>query len=278
MTEYHWLLLDRFTIVIAALAALLSGMAWVKSRRLISLNRREQEKRKTPIQIRLVDGQRTFDLPYRPRRDQLSRQELTGLLSFYYGEQRFEPAIARRVLDSGALSQVLAGNAGDPDVDNVLRVEVDQPFFDQVVKNVLTGHTGTPTKRLNEESRTVEIAVRGGHASGKVWNLTPHAIHYDDGNVQRTIQSDGSLRLEQQSTADEPIAGMQVVRTCYGKPGGLPDEIAAGDVLIVSTLVSDCWNAKDRPEGVTVIVPDTGETCKRDSTGRIVSVSRFILK
>jgi hypothetical protein len=199
-------------------------------------------------------------------------------LSFYYGEQRFEPAIARRVLESGSLNQVLAGNTGDTDVDNVLRVDVDQPFFDQVVKNVLTGDIGAPTNRLNEESKTVEIAVRGGHASVKVWNLTPHAMHYDDGNVQRTIQSDGSLRLEQQSTADEPIDGMQVVRTRYGKPSGLPDGVVAGDVLIVSTLVGDCWNASDRPADVTVIVPDTGETCKRDSAGRIVSVSRFILK
>lgn len=103
-------------------------------------------------------------------------------------------------------------------------------------------------------------------------------MHYDDGHSVRAIASDGAVRLEQLTQAAEPIAGLATVRTMYGKLQGLPTGIAAGDVLLVSTLVGDYWNAEDRPSGVIVLVPDTGASCKRDAEGRIVSVSRFIRK
>ena len=31
----------------------------------------------------------------------------------------------------------------------------------------------------------------------RIWNLTPHAMHYDDGILQRSYPSDGVLRLDQ---------------------------------------------------------------------------------
>lgn len=282
MTELIWLWLDRITILTAALAAILSGMIWIKSRRHIALNRWAEEKRRTPIVIRLVDGRRTIDLPYCPRRDQLSRQELTGLLSFYFGESRFDPVIVRRVLESGDLSRVLAGAVTKADAvaerDDVLTVEVDQDFLDQVMKGMESRSDGViSASSLNAMSSASPVGHNVPMAT-RIWNLTPHAMHYDDGQVLRTIESDGMLRLEQEDRPAEPIEGMRVVRTQYGKPGGLPEGIAAGDVLIVSTLVGDSWNVKERPPGVKVIVPDTGSTCKRDSSGRIVSVSRFIHK
>ena len=112
----------------------------------------------------------------------------------------------------------------------------------------------------------------------RIWNLTPHAMHYDDGLIQRTFPSEGALRLTQLDEPDEAIDGLATVRSRYGTTTGLPDGIGAGDVILVSTLLGDAWPASERPEGVIVLVPDTGATCKRDETGRIVSVSRFIRK
>lgn len=112
----------------------------------------------------------------------------------------------------------------------------------------------------------------------RIWNLTPHTMHYDDGLTVRAIVSDGAVRLEQVTEPAEAIDGLATVRTKYGALRGLPGGIAEGDVLLVSTLVGDYWRTEDRPCGVIVLVPDTGSSCRRDPEGRIVSVSRFIRK
>lgn len=112
----------------------------------------------------------------------------------------------------------------------------------------------------------------------RIWNLTPHTIHYDDGENVRAIDSDGTMRLEQFSEPAEPVGGLATVTTSYGTTQGLPDGIEPGDVLLVSTLVGDYWRVEHRPPSVIVLVPDTGSSCKRDAQGRIVSVSRFIRK
>lgn len=111
----------------------------------------------------------------------------------------------------------------------------------------------------------------------RIWNLTPHEMHYDDGVVQRNIASDGVLRLEQSDEPAGDVEGLKTVITRYGAVSGVPAGIAPGDVLIISTLAGDYWKA-GRPAGVTILVPDTGPTCKRDAAGRIVAVSRFIRK
>lgn len=112
----------------------------------------------------------------------------------------------------------------------------------------------------------------------RIWNLTPHAMHYDDGISKRVLPSDGVLRLRQIDEPAEPVAGFQTVKTKYAGVDGIPVAVKPGDVLLVSTLVGDCWQAGDRPERVIVLVPDTGPTCRRDDQGRVVSVSRFIRK
>lgn len=138
-----WLWLDRATIVIALVAAVFAGLTWVKATRLVKASRTAEAKRRAPITIRLVrsaeenclarnENCKTFDLPYKPRRDQLSRQELTGLLSFYYGEPRFDPTIVRRVLENGSLAKVLAGDDLDSGSDELLELVVDWNFFDKV--------------------------------------------------------------------------------------------------------------------------------------------------
>lgn len=112
----------------------------------------------------------------------------------------------------------------------------------------------------------------------RIWNLTPHTIEYDDGVIQRSLLSDGRLRLVETTNAADPVAGMATVHIQYSQVEGIPPGIVAGDVLLVSTLVGDKWMPADRPTGVTVLVPDTGATCRRDENGRIISVRRLIRK
>ena len=112
----------------------------------------------------------------------------------------------------------------------------------------------------------------------RIWNLTPHPMHYDDGTNQRVIPSDGNCWVRQIDQPAEPIDGMATVKTQYSGVEGIPSEVQPGDVLIVSTIVAEAFERGTRPIGVAVLVPDTGSTCKRDPNGRIVSVSRFIRK
>ena len=112
----------------------------------------------------------------------------------------------------------------------------------------------------------------------RIWNLTPHVMHYDDGHIRRVLPSDGIVRLIQVEEPAEPIDGMTTVHTRYAEAVGVPAEVAPGDAVIVSTLVGDLWPRRSRPVGVTVLVPDTGASCRRDEQGRIASVSRFIRK
>ena len=112
----------------------------------------------------------------------------------------------------------------------------------------------------------------------RIWNLTPHTMHYDDGIVQREFLSDGVVRLEQCDESAELVGGLKTATMKYAGLNGLPELIETGDVILVSTLVGDHWKSADRPAGVIVLVPDTGSTCQRDIQGRIVSVARFIRK
>lgn len=112
----------------------------------------------------------------------------------------------------------------------------------------------------------------------RFWNLTPHTMHYDDGQTQREFPSDGLLRIELAYQAAPSIDGMAIVTASYGEIVGLPDGIQPRDVLLVSTPVADNWPIEKRPPGIAVLVPDTGNSCRRDELGRIVSVARFIKK
>lgn len=138
--EMVWQWLDRLTIVVGAISAGFAALAWYRSSELFKQNRRAAQRRRAPITIQLIcedGGQRlAMELPYRPRRDQLSRQELTGLLSFYYGEPRFDPGIVRRLLENGNLNRVLAGDLDASDTDELLEVIVDRAFFDRVAGQI----------------------------------------------------------------------------------------------------------------------------------------------
>ncbi len=111
----------------------------------------------------------------------------------------------------------------------------------------------------------------------RIWNLTPHTMHYDDGQVQRSYPTDGVLRAVQVDEPANPIDGLATVRTEYTSVEGMPTGVAIGDTLLVSTIVADALlKSPEQIAGYTLLVPDTGKSCQRDSDGRIVSVCRFI--
>lgn len=111
----------------------------------------------------------------------------------------------------------------------------------------------------------------------RIWNLTPHVMHYQKGETRLSLPSDGEIRVVQRDELAEPVGELQTVRTIYGEVIGVPAEIQPGDVLIVSTIVGDLWTI-NRPAGVTVLVPNTGKSCIRDENGRIIAVTCFIRK
>ncbi len=119
----------------------------------------------------------------------------------------------------------------------------------------------------------------------RIWNLTPHPCNVELPNAKageppivRTIPSDGSVRVEQVNEPDAPVGWLPTVCSRYGGVHGLPAEVRPGDAVIVSSIVADAFSRGYRPEGVTVLVPDTGPTCKRDEQGRILAVRQFIRK
>lgn len=156
MIESLWLNLDRATILTAAVSAVLSGLAWLRSTELLKANRISAERRKAAITIRLltvVDGNtKTLDLPCKPRRDQLSRAEVVGILGLYYGERRFSPAVLRPILENGSLSRVIEGKLDDSTSDEVLEIPVDAEFFTCVENELKTSSQETCREMFSANS------------------------------------------------------------------------------------------------------------------------------
>lgn len=148
MIEATWLYLDRVTILIAAASAVLSGLAWMRSTELLKANRLSAQRRKALITIRLtakVDGRlQSLDLPYKPRRDQLSRGELVGILGLYYGKERFDPEILRPVLESGDLNRVLEGQLDESSSDELIELEVDPSSFLRLQQRLASPPSSSP--------------------------------------------------------------------------------------------------------------------------------------
>ena len=133
MLETLWLVLDRATILIAVMSAVFAWRAWMRSTELFQANRTAAERRRAAITIQLateVDGNtRVLELPYKPRRDQLGRQEVLGILGMYHGHERFPPKIVRSMLESGALERVIEGKLEDSSGDELLVINVPYEIF-----------------------------------------------------------------------------------------------------------------------------------------------------
>ena len=70
---------------------------------------------------------------------------------------------------------------------------------------------------------------------GKIINLTPHVINYDDGETKLTIPSSGEARC---AVTREPVVSydIKLTRSVYGAVTGLPAP-ESGTKYIVSLLV-----------------------------------------
>ncbi len=169
-----WMWSDRITIVLSLVAAVFSVWAWVRTTELIRSNRLAAERRRAEITIRFralnrQSGQmQTLDLPYRPRRDQLSRAELTGIISFYYGQPRFDPAILRGLMESGHLSHVLAGDLVGTE-DELLAIDCSSEMFAAIAAanmgetppahSVTMGEPSFAVQVVHEDSEVCELKV-----------------------------------------------------------------------------------------------------------------------
>lgn len=102
-----------------------------------------------------------------------------------------------------------------------------------------------------------------------VKNLTPHPIHVvdADGNVTRTFQSEGLVRLKANTvTAGFEVDGIPVTTTQFGEAEGLPT-FQEGTFLIVSQLVKSAL-----PGRKDLVVP---AEVVRDPNGNIVGCRSF---
>lgn len=94
-------------------------------------------------------------------------------------------------------------------------------------------------------------------------NYTPHPVMIVDslGTVTHTFPSEGLIRLQATTVADEPIAGIPTSYTAFGEPQGLPP-FEEGTYYIVSQLVKSAL-----PERADLLVP---AEVVRDEQGNIV--------
>lgn len=103
-------------------------------------------------------------------------------------------------------------------------------------------------------------------------NKTPHPIHIAnaDGEIIRTIEpTPPPARVFTYLNALEPVDGIPVRETFYAEIENLP-EPKAGTLYIVSWMTAQAASTR-----TDLVRPDTGASCVRDCTGRIVAVRGF---
>jgi hypothetical protein len=108
-----------------------------------------------------------------------------------------------------------------------------------------------------------------------VVNLTPHEITIvdDNGNIIARFPASGQIaRVSTYTSEIDPILGIPVVETKYGKIEGLPKS-AKNTIYLVSAVVAQALEYPRRD----VYVPDTGpESVVRDAEGKIIGVKRLM--
>jgi len=89
-------------------------------------------------------------------------------------------------------------------------------------------------------------------------NFTPHPVNIIDGKI---FESVGTIRLAVKAVEMPEIDGIKTIKTSFGKPVGLPDQVA-GTFLIVSQLVKSAC-----PDRSDLLVP---AEVVRDKEGKII--------
>jgi hypothetical protein len=108
-------------------------------------------------------------------------------------------------------------------------------------------------------------------------NLTPHSIEVfpvsafvgleqsnpttwvadsvEQSGLVASFESKGVARISVSTVDGEPIEGIPTVRTTYGDAIGIPDEIGADDVLIVSLPMQSMAKASGHPLAGQMVAP-----------------------
>jgi hypothetical protein len=105
-------------------------------------------------------------------------------------------------------------------------------------------------------------------------NYTPHEIVVRlDGEGSITFHSLGVARVTEQQTILTTYGGIEIRKTTYGSIVGLP-ELKCGVKYIVSMVVLNA-NAKAEEPRTDLVGPDSGKSCIRDASGKIIAVTGF---
>ena len=148
--EPWWDFLSRIDLLIGLVSVLIAAVfavrTFMQTTTLLEANRRASRRREAPIRI-LLRRQRLaaepgldveqVELPYRPRRDQLSRAELLGVLGLYYGRERFDPTLLLPILHDGTLNRVLAGTDDASQDDETLTIECPADVYEKIRSGIV---------------------------------------------------------------------------------------------------------------------------------------------
>lgn len=106
----------------------------------------------------------------------------------------------------------------------------------------------------------------------RIKNLTPHAVNIVDaeGNPHRTYESEGIARAATSSEVVGELDGIELVKTTFGAPVGLPDP-EDGVYLIVSLATATAAQKHGRSTDDLLLTSEP----VRDSEGRIVGCLRL---
>ncbi len=111
----------------------------------------------------------------------------------------------------------------------------------------------------------------------KFVNLTPHSIKIrkEDG-TEIVVEPSGIVaRVAVKQELIGSIDEIPIVANLYGDPEGLPETTEADTYYIVSSLVKSHPKLRDNE---LFVAPDTGPTAIRDSSNKIVAVTRLVAK
>jgi len=105
----------------------------------------------------------------------------------------------------------------------------------------------------------------------KIVNLTPHTLNIlDENGTEYSFPSDGIARAAQSSTVVGTLNGIEVVKTTFGAPEGLPDP-EEGVFIVVSLATANAAKAAGRTVDDLLLTSDP----VRDADGRIIGCRRF---
>lgn len=141
-------ILGVWSSIVGLVAAVFACWGWFKTTELLRSNREVRMRREALITIILeTEGNSDLEIPYKPRRDQLSRAELLGILGLYCGETHFDRSLLFNILQDGTFDRILAGKEPASSEDEILRIKCPLSTYEQFQK-VIAGHKSTSTRTV----------------------------------------------------------------------------------------------------------------------------------